>query len=128
MISLFVITDLPLSPFAQSHVLVRQHPDATVAVGTRITSSRADPYVQFSRIRLLPRVTTANACHMRASAVTRLPGSASGTCFAGSHSPWSPPFAPLAPLQLPPRGLLRRVLRFVRRLHSYYGEVRLPTP
>src|SRR5262245_64231526 len=26
------------------------------------------------------------------------------------------------------RGLLRRVLRFVRRLHSYYGEVRLPTP
>src|SRR5262245_10132046 len=27
-----------------------------------------------------------------------------------------------------PRGLLRRVLRFVRRLHSYYGEVRLPTP
>src|SRR5215813_14120975 len=34
--------------------------------------------------------------------VTRLPGSASGTCFAGSHSPWSPPFAPPAPLQLPP--------------------------
>src|SRR5215831_9187725 len=34
--------------------------------------------------------------------VTRLPGSESGTCFAGSHSPWSPPFAPLAPLQLPP--------------------------
>src|SRR5262249_21857765 len=30
MISLFVITDLPLSPFAQSHVLVRQHPDATL--------------------------------------------------------------------------------------------------
>src|SRR6516164_11373130 len=36
------------------------------------------------------------------AAVTRLPGSASGTCFAGSHSPWSPPFAPLAPPQLPP--------------------------
>src|SRR5215831_15495465 len=34
--------------------------------------------------------------------VTRLPGSASGTCFAGPHSPWSPPFAPLAPPQLPP--------------------------
>src|SRR6516165_1817039 len=34
--------------------------------------------------------------------VTRLPGSASGTCFAGPHSPWSPPFAPPAPLQLPP--------------------------
>src|SRR5262249_17210099 len=26
------------------------------------------------------------------------------------------------------RRLLRRVVRFVRRLHSYYGEVRLPTP
>ena len=34
--------------------------------------------------------------------VTRSPGSASGTCFAGSHSPCSPPFAPLAPPQLPP--------------------------
>src|SRR5262245_37012285 len=34
--------------------------------------------------------------------VTRLPGSASGTCFADPHSPWSPPFAPLAPPQLPP--------------------------
>src|SRR6516164_5771549 len=60
--------------------------------------------------------------------VTRLPGSASGTCFAGPHSPWSPPFAPLAPPQFLHRGLLRRVLRVVRRLHSYYGEVRLPTP
>src|SRR6516162_1030357 len=100
--------------------------------------------------------------------VTRLPGSASGTCFAGPHSPWSPPstadcsagcsalFAGFTatmspalrparallariPLGLRPslhwlrrsylhRGLLRRVFRVVRRLHSYYGEVRLPTP
>src|SRR3954463_4349449 len=29
--------------------------------------------------------------------VTRLPGSESGACFAGSHSPWPPPFAPPAP-------------------------------
>src|SRR6516225_1742208 len=33
---------------------------------------------------------------------TRLSGSASGTCFAGAHSPWSPPFAPLAPPRLAP--------------------------
>src|SRR5215831_19356395 len=48
--------------------------------------------------------------------VTRLSGSASGTCFAGSHS-------------LGPRPSLHRLrgglLRFVRRLPSYYGEVRL---
>src|SRR5262249_27325069 len=34
--------------------------------------------------------------------VTRLPGSAPGTCFAGPHFPWSPPLAPLAPLWLAP--------------------------
>jgi hypothetical protein len=28
---------------------------------------------------------------------TRLPGSESGACFAGSHSPWPPPLAPPAP-------------------------------
>ena len=49
--------------------------------------------------------------------VTRLPGSASGPWFAGPHSPWSRPLAPLAP-----HGGARR---FVRRLHSYYGQVRL---
>jgi hypothetical protein len=32
--------------------------------------------------------------------VTRLPGSAPGTCFADPHSPWSPPLAPPAPLRL----------------------------
>src|SRR5262249_21490828 len=34
--------------------------------------------------------------------VTRLSGSASGTCFAGSHSPWSPPFAPPTPRRIAP--------------------------
>src|SRR5271169_557298 len=29
--------------------------------------------------------------------VTRFPGAAPGTCFAGAHSPWPPPFAPPAP-------------------------------
>src|SRR6266480_3594347 len=36
--------------------------------------------------------------------VTRVPGSESGACFAGSHFPWSPTFAPSTPLRLtPPR-------------------------
>src|SRR5215471_14540716 len=34
--------------------------------------------------------------------VTRLPGSASGTCFAGPHSPWPPPFAPPTPRRIAP--------------------------
>src|SRR5215472_7040359 len=34
--------------------------------------------------------------------VTRSSGSASGTCFAGSHSPWSPPFAPPTPRRIAP--------------------------
>src|SRR6476660_7219907 len=34
--------------------------------------------------------------------VTRFPGSASGTCFAVPHSPWSPPLAPPAPLRVAP--------------------------
>src|SRR5215813_11863112 len=34
--------------------------------------------------------------------VTRSPDSASGTCFAGPHFPWSPPLAPPTPLRLAP--------------------------
>src|SRR6516165_3969985 len=34
--------------------------------------------------------------------VTRSSGSVSGTCFAGSHSPWSPPFAPPTPRRIAP--------------------------
>jgi hypothetical protein len=36
---------------------------------------------------------------MRSSAWDTLTGSESGACFAGSHSPWTPPFAPPAPLR-----------------------------
>ena len=48
--------------------------------------------------------------------VTRFPGSVPGTCFAGSRSSQSPPFAPPAPHRLP---------GFVRWFRCYYGEVRL---
>ena len=34
--------------------------------------------------------------------VTRLPGPVPGACFAGSHSPWSPPLAPPAPQRIAP--------------------------
>src|SRR5436309_14585839 len=34
--------------------------------------------------------------------VTRLPGSESGACFAGSHFPWSPPLAPPTPQRIAP--------------------------
>src|ERR1700682_3909696 len=34
--------------------------------------------------------------------VTRCPGSASGACFAGPHSPWPPPLAPPTPQRIAP--------------------------
>src|SRR4029077_10473586 len=43
--------------------------------------------------------------------VTRLPDSASGTCFAGPHFPWSPPLAPPPPPRWrPPQIALRQPL------------------
>src|SRR6516165_8279508 len=44
------------------------------------------------------------------------PGSASGACFVGPRSPWSPTLAPPAPPPSP---------GFVRRLRRYYAGVRL---
>ena len=60
--------------------------------------------------------------------VTRLAGAESSACFAGPHSPWSPPFAPPSPPRLTPPRMLRSGRRFVRRLHSYYGGARLLVP
>jgi len=48
-----------------------------------------------------------------------LSGSASGTSFAGTDSPWPGPFPPPPP----PTGITPA---FVRRLPRYYGPVRLP--
>src|ERR1700730_11046324 len=39
---------------------------------SRLAPPRTDPYVRLSRIRLLPRVQTASACRMRASAFDTL--------------------------------------------------------
>ena len=46
-----------------------------------------------------PQGTRRPAAHCWCRATTRFPNSASGACFAGPHSPWSLPFAPLAPLR-----------------------------
>src|SRR5438034_1195395 len=63
------------------------------------TTSAAPPH-SFSHLGSKRQVVA--ACDP--APVTRLSGSAPGTCFAGSHSPWSPPFAPSTPLRLtPPR-------------------------
>ena len=57
------------------------------------TQSRASVSQALERIR-----QTFAAC--APALVTRLSGSESGTCFAGPHSPWSPPFAPPTPRRI----------------------------
>ena len=72
-------------------------------------------------------VCTAASCRIRSNACdTLILVSVSSTCFAGAYSPWPPPFAPPTPLRPPPQMPPQRsFLRFVRRLHCYYDEVRL---
>ena len=66
--------------------------------GMAASLAAPDPYVPNSGIRLPPRVCDGEPLAVCDPApVSRLSGSASGTCFASSHSPWSPPFAPPAP-------------------------------
>ena len=71
-----------------------------------LSAPRTDPYVRLSRIRLLPRVCDGTLQLQFAvcdpAPVSRLSGAASGTCFAGSHSPWSQPLAPPTPQQIAP--------------------------
>jgi hypothetical protein len=50
--------------------------------------------------------------------VTRMPGSASGACFAGPHSPWSPPFAPPAPRLAPPQIALQGAAPLCSRIRA----------
>src|SRR5499427_10870795 len=57
--------------------------------------------------------------------LTRDPGSESSTCFADAFSPWPRPSLHRHRCVCPCRCLRSGLVRFVRRLHSYYGEVRL---
>src|SRR5262249_11993234 len=72
-----------------------------------LTAPRSDPCERDSRTRLPPWVSDGEPLVSRLSVcapapVTRLPGSVPGPCFAGSRSPWPPPFAPPAPLRSGP--------------------------
>src|ERR1700730_14497960 len=68
---------------------------ARSAVGPVITDRpRPDPCVQNSRTRLPPWVSDGELAVCAPAPVTRIFGTVSEACFAGSHSPWPPPLAP----------------------------------
>src|SRR5258708_33429600 len=72
-----------------------------IAVGTLITERPPHRSVQAQFGHTAPTLgVTAKPLRFAVCAparVTRLPGSESGACFAGSHSPWPPPLPPPAP-------------------------------
>src|SRR5260221_2799059 len=75
--------------------------------GMAASLAAPDPYGPNSGIRLPPWVCDGKAFFVTLAVcaparVTRLPGSESGACFAGSHSPWPPPLAPPTPLRSGP--------------------------
>src|SRR5271157_4655791 len=70
-----------------------------------MSAPRTEPYGRDSRIRLPPLVMDGEALRLAVCApapVTRRPGAASGTRFAGEHSPRPPPLAPPAPTRIAP--------------------------
>ena len=106
-----------------------------VAVGTGIYSRapRTDPYLQLSRIRLLPRVPDGKPLWLRfvvcaPALVTRFPVAAYSPCCAGLHSPRSQPFAPPAPQRIAPpcspASLLLRGADFPRSCIIGFGSSR----
>src|SRR6516164_3636608 len=98
---------------------------AFVAVGTRVSprAPRPDPYVQLSRIRLLPRVCDGTSCRIRSSAFDtrvwlRVQYVLCWTIFPLALALRSTDSAATAlPVGFP---------RFVRRLPRYYDRARLP--
>src|ERR1700736_5309192 len=60
--------------------------------------------MRLSLIRLLPRVQTHHQIHDDTHAAIACdmlnPGTVSGACFDGAHSPWPRPFAPPTPQQI----------------------------
>ena len=111
-------------PSAGSHQLSLAH----VAVGTCVSSHapRTEPYVRLSRIRLPPRVCDGESGRIRSSAfVTRarlwVRYVLCWCAFPLAPALRSTDSAAFAPADASAVGFLR----FVRRLHSYYDEVRL---
>src|SRR5260370_14553347 len=62
-----------------------------------LAAPRPDPCVQNSRTRLTSWVSDGELAVCAPAPVTRIFGTVSEACFAGSHSPWPPPLAPPAP-------------------------------
>src|SRR5215831_8230434 len=103
-------------------------PPFSVAVGTCVSSHapRTEPYVRLSRIRLPPRVCDGESGRIRSSAfVTRawlwVQYVLCWCVFPLAPALRSTDSAALAPADASAVGFLR----FVRRLHCYYDEVRL---
>ena len=99
-----------------------------VAVGTCVSwhAPRPDPYVRLSRIRLLPRVCDGTSCRIRSSACDTRAWFSVQYVLCWCVFPLAPALrstdtAATAPADASAGGFLR----FVRRLHSYYDEVRL---
>jgi hypothetical protein len=74
------------------------------AVGTRVTSRPPHRTVRAAFPHTAPTSgpNGKQLPHAFPAPVTREPGAESSACFAGPHSPWSPPFAPPTPLRIAP--------------------------
>ena len=92
-----------------------QQAEQGFAVGTRVTSRPPPRSVRAAFPHTAPTsgIDGKSVPYTSQRPVPRLPGSKSGACFVGAHSPRPLPFAPPTPQQY--------LSCFVRRLPSYYG-------
>src|SRR6516165_3525211 len=99
-----------------------------VAVGTRVSSRapRTEPYGRLSRIRLPPRVYDGNCLPYTLQRLRHASLALSPVRALLVRIPLGPrPSLHRLRCACPCRCLRSGLVRFVRRLHSYYGEVRL---
>src|SRR6266511_4855047 len=99
-----------------------------VAVGTPVSSRapRTEPYVRLSRIRLPPRVQTASSCRMRSGACDTRSWRCVQCVLCRSAFPLVPALGSIDSAAAgSPADCSAAGRHFVRRLPSYYGEVRL---
>src|SRR6266542_3748667 len=102
-----------------------------VTVGTPVSSHapRTEPYVRLSRIRLPPRVQTANACRMQPSACDTRAWRCVQCVLCRSAFPLVPALRSTDSAAADSSADCSAAGRhFVRRLHSYYDGVRLLVP
>src|SRR5213076_45244 len=142
-----VYASCPLSPVGTQHSLPSGRcpllgPDfhrldrtslrlAHVAVGTCVSSHapRTEPYVRLSRIRLPPRVQTASSCRMRSGACDTLIRLCARHVLCWLAFPLVPALRSIDSAAADSAADCSAAGRhIVRRLPSYYGEVRLLVP